>query len=355
MAGGRVAQVAGKARVVLPGAAWGSQPIAISATHARFAYLGVEGRAGAAARGPQKRRGPPPRLCSAPMSSVRSRRGLIRWGVGLVFAGIVTPVGWRDSARAQDGGPAPPLVCGASLTEEGACFGDTAAWCSQPNLAGEAPNAIVLSFPCPEVGGICVEHPAVGAWCRVTDGDTCAVHAATGLAQLICGDGSAGPGPGCDVELGCVNDAPSCTSDDVPACAGPNLVVGCSETGQALFLACPEGCADDACEGLQAGSLCDDDILRCDTDLMCVGAGAGEGFGRCAASDAGPPPEVPPSTAPPTEPSGCRCVGETTGDLDGPRDVVKRAFGVAGFAFAVALWRIRLFRGGRAWQIPRAG
>lgn len=201
-----------------------------------------------------------------------------------LWCALATLVG-GTAALAQDGGSPVPAACGATLDEEGSCFGATAAWCTAPNGQGENPLAAVAEVDCAARGGACAELTGFGAWCVLDDGAACTWQDDDGLVQFACGDGSPGPGPGCDLLEGCANDAPPCGQPTEPKCEGDLLVLGCSAFGQALFVRCSGGCADARCPALPAGAPCDEDRLQCGPGLGCVA-------GRCERDDGGPAPGV---------------------------------------------------------------
>jgi hypothetical protein len=241
----------------------------------------------------------------------------MRAPVWLPTLGLTSAMLLAGPISAQDGGiDDVPLVCGATLTELGSCFGDTAAWCTQPNNGGQSPTAPVESTDCAALGARCTQHGFIGAWCTADDGETCAIATDDGTAQLRCGNGSEGPGPGCALNGGCVDDAPACTIGAPASCDGSDLILGCSNARQALLLRCASACegAPPRCVGEPEGAVCRDEVAICADGLTCLGDGE-HGYGRCTADGPLAAVDGGDSTWAPEEPgSGCRCVRPASAD-----------------------------------------
>ncbi|OGQ19388.1 MAG: hypothetical protein A2138_08035 [Deltaproteobacteria bacterium RBG_16_71_12] len=204
-------------------------------------------------------------------------------------------------AAQVDAGPgdagAPPVVCG-SLTDEGACYGDVAAWCSEDNVGGSAAAADVLVEDCRE--GTCGDIDGLGAWCFADDGAPCAFEAGARAAVYACGPVQGAPDPawGCDLVEGCV--ALGVAGCGAGCADGDRLRLACAPFGQPMLFPCGAfggTCAGDGCSGLSAGAPCDE-RLACADGVSCV-AGACVADQPGVAVDAGPGDPVPPPAPPP--------------------------------------------------------
>lgn len=202
---------------------------------------------------------------------------------------VVALVAAQLDAGPDDAGT-PPVVCG-TLTDEGACFGDVAAWCSEDNVGGSAAAADVLAEDCR--GGACALVDGVGSWCFADDGATCAFEAGAGATVHACGPVQSAPDPawGCDLVDGCVSlGVAGCGA----GCAdGDRLRLGCAPFGQPMLFPCGAfggSCAGDACAGLAAGAPCDDRLV-CASGLACV-------VGSCVADQQGVAVDAGPADAP---------------------------------------------------------
>lgn len=210
---------------------------------------------------------------------------------------VVTLLAGQVDAGPVDAGPVdagtPPATCGA-LSAQGACFGASAAWCSEDNSGGAAAGAAVLVEDC--APGVCASVDELGAWCFAPAGAPCAFEAGSGTTTHACGPAQAAPDPtwGCDLLQGCVELGVAGCGD---GCADAvYLRLACAPFGQAVVLSCAAlggSCAGQQCLGLAAGASCDE-RLRCAETLACVA-------GTCVADlpglvvDGGPgdPPAVP--------------------------------------------------------------
>jgi uncharacterized protein (TIGR03382 family) len=229
-------------------------------------------------------------------------------GLGLTLSG---------AALAQtDAGPGAPAVCGA-LTDEGSCFGQTAAWCSQPNDLQENSDADTVVVDCAELDASCVLVPGFGAWCAVEAGERSLIADGARASALACmsspgvvADGACSVGGGCLATGSCTPPGPA---PFVPACVGDVLHVACSVWGQPVVVDCAAGasgtCGDGRCLDQPADSPCDGAQLLCASGLECVGPVADAGpaaIGSCVAP--GTPAEVVPAPEPADPPpvaSGC--------------------------------------------------
>lgn len=201
-----------------------------------------------------------------------------------------------DAGPVSDAGP-PPALCGA-ITEEGACFNDTAAFCSEPNADGAAAAADLLVENC--AGGRCAVIEELGAWCFAQDGARCAFEAGERASTHACGPVGPTPDPswGCDLVEGCVSLSTAGCGD---GCAdATHLRVGCASFAQPVLFSCASfggSCAGVSCTGLGAGSPCDERLI-CADGFECVeGACVADAAGW--AIDAGPAEPQPPPAPPP--------------------------------------------------------
>lgn len=201
-------------------------------------------------------------------------------------------------AVAQDGGV--PIVCGA-LDDEGACFGETAAWCSGPNDDGQGAALDTQAFDCASHGATCVDVGGVGAWCVAPLGSACALDGETRVAQLGCGVGQLDLALGCDLEEGCRAASVPCPPVGATSCAGDTLVLSCAEFGQPLVVRCAGTCSEGRCLDQPEGSLCDVERLACAEGLTCAAS-------RCVAPVVDEPTGEEPDRRAPFESGGCVCV-----------------------------------------------
>lgn len=213
-------------------------------------------------------------------------------------------------AQGADGGPAPSR-CGADLTDQGACYGDVAAWCEEPNAGGEAPDGRVRTLDCAaltldeeDVGAGCLQLPGLRATCGVPEGASCALPGEGGVVQLACVSGGAlDTGATCDLDRGCVAGPPC--SGSQPSCAGALLQLACAPFGQALVVDCGAlggRCEADACVDVEEGGRCGAE-LRCADGLECIGDEGG--LGTCLREGAPVTPVEPPEEEPPPPPASC--------------------------------------------------
>lgn len=204
------------------------------------------------------------------------------------------------AASAQDAGV--PVVCGA-LDDEGACFGETAGWCSGPNENGEGAALDTRAFDCAAHGATCVDVGGIGAWCVAPAGAACALDGETRVAQLACGSGQLDLALGCDLEEGCRAASVPCPPAGSTACANDTLVLSCASFGQPLMARCLGACADGRCVDQPVDAICDDVRLTCAEGLTC-GANA-----HCEALVVDEPSDEEPDRRAPFETGGCRTTG----------------------------------------------
>jgi len=209
-------------------------------------------------------------------------------------------------AAAQDGGV--PIVCGA-LDDEGACFGETAAWCSGPNDDGQGAALDTRAFDCASHDATCVEVGGVGAWCVAPLGSPCALDGETRVAQLGCGALQLDLALGCDLEEGCRAASVPCPPAGATSCAGDTLVLSCAAFGQPLVVRCTGVCSEGRCLDQGEGSLCDAERLSCAEGLTCS-AGA-----RCVVPVVDEPSAEEPDRRAPFESGGCKCVASSSTGL----------------------------------------
>ncbi|MBI1946017.1 MAG: hypothetical protein HYS27_09990 [Deltaproteobacteria bacterium] len=226
----------------------------------------------------------------------------------LVVALVVAQV----DAGPADAGPVdagqPPTVCG-TLSAEGACFGEVAAWCSEDNTGGAAAAADVHVEDC--AGGACAVLDDVGAWCFAADGARCAFAAGAGATAHACGPVQAAPDPawGCDLVDGCV---PLATAGCGAGCVDAERVrLACSPFGQPVMFRCAGfggACVGEGCVDLGVGAPCDE-RFTCAAGLACI-------VGACVADlpgalvDAGPgEPPAPPAPPPLCGAGAVTCLG----------------------------------------------
>lgn len=231
----------------------------------------------------------------------------------MVSRAIVTAVMLASSAafaQGTDAGPA-PLRCGATLTDDGACYGAVAAWCEEPNEGGSAADAGVRTLDCAALAdddGSCVVLAEVGAFCGVAEGGPCALGVDDGVVQLACLSGGAlDDGAVCDLEDGCVSGAPCTTAGR--ACEGDVLRLTCAPFGQALVVDCVTlggRCSDDTCVDVTEGGRCGAG-LTCADDLVCVGSD--RGLGTCLPPGSPVASADPPADDLPPPPASCSEAG----------------------------------------------
>lgn len=213
-------------------------------------------------------------------------------------------------AQGADGGPV-PLRCGSELTDEGACFGEVAAWCDEPNAGGDAPDAGVTSVDCAAltlddeaIGGRCVEPAGSGATCGVGEAAPCALPGEDGVVQLAClAGGALDPSAACDLDVGCTSGS-ACAATS-PSCDGDRLQLACAPFGQALVVDCAAlggRCEAGACVDVAEGGRCGAS-LTCLDGLSCVGDEGG--LGTCLPEGAPVEPVDPPAEDPPPPPASC--------------------------------------------------
>lgn len=221
-------------------------------------------------------------------------------------------------AQGADGGPA-PLRCGAELTDEGACYGEVAAFCDEPNLTADAPDAGVTTVDCAAlrldgeaVGGACVELPGGVVTCGVDEGRPCALPGEGGIVQLAClAGGALDEDAACDLDVDCTSGAPCAAS--APACDGDRLQLACAPFGQALVVDCAAlggRCEEGGCVEVERGGRCGAS-LSCADGLACVGDE--RGLGTCLPEGAAVNPVDPPAADPPPPPASCSAPHGSTG------------------------------------------